>query len=262
MPKRVLRTIPELEQELNDQLELLKLDVVNYDAGKEITAKSIATKLRVLLHDHNNSHSLLGQLAKKGMFHDTALEMDPSRLASYSGLISVSLSTKGAKYNPLLDRLPHGSDRQIAFEDWWNAVVFLDKDRNTLSRKDLVLTLADQDGGAHVDKRGLEEKYNNLTRQNSLNWQASTGEGIWKPLTNPHYAAIRQMAHEVLSSLIPGYTVPPAKSEEPGLMIAGVRLGIGEGTRSLPPSNPEAGKVGRNEPCPCGSGKKYKKCHG
>jgi uncharacterized protein YecA (UPF0149 family) len=23
-----------------------------------------------------------------------------------------------------------------------------------------------------------------------------------------------------------------------------------------------ADKVGRNEPCPCGSGKKYKKCHG
>ncbi|MET0606733.1 MAG: SEC-C metal-binding domain-containing protein, partial [Beijerinckiaceae bacterium] len=22
------------------------------------------------------------------------------------------------------------------------------------------------------------------------------------------------------------------------------------------------GKVGRNEPCPCGSGKKYKHCHG
>jgi preprotein translocase subunit SecA len=24
----------------------------------------------------------------------------------------------------------------------------------------------------------------------------------------------------------------------------------------------EGKKVGRNEPCPCGSGKKYKKCHG
>jgi len=23
-----------------------------------------------------------------------------------------------------------------------------------------------------------------------------------------------------------------------------------------------ADKVGRNDPCPCGSGKKYKKCHG
>jgi preprotein translocase subunit SecA len=24
----------------------------------------------------------------------------------------------------------------------------------------------------------------------------------------------------------------------------------------------EAPRVGRNDPCPCGSGKKYKKCHG
>ena len=24
----------------------------------------------------------------------------------------------------------------------------------------------------------------------------------------------------------------------------------------------EGPKVGRNDPCPCGSGKKYKKCHG
>ena len=23
-----------------------------------------------------------------------------------------------------------------------------------------------------------------------------------------------------------------------------------------------AAKIGRNDPCPCGSGKKYKKCHG
>ena len=29
------------------------------------------------------------------------------------------------------------------------------------------------------------------------------------------------------------------------------------------PDDPESwGKVGRNEPCPCGSGKKFKHCHG
>jgi preprotein translocase subunit SecA len=29
------------------------------------------------------------------------------------------------------------------------------------------------------------------------------------------------------------------------------------------PQDPQSwGKVGRNEPCPCGSGKKYKHCHG
>lgn len=30
----------------------------------------------------------------------------------------------------------------------------------------------------------------------------------------------------------------------------------------VPPSMPSFGKVGRNDPCPCGSGKKYKKCCG
>jgi uncharacterized protein YecA (UPF0149 family) len=28
------------------------------------------------------------------------------------------------------------------------------------------------------------------------------------------------------------------------------------------PVKKEAAKVGRNDPCPCGSGKKFKKCHG
>ena len=28
------------------------------------------------------------------------------------------------------------------------------------------------------------------------------------------------------------------------------------------PVKREEPKVGRNDPCPCGSGKKYKKCHG
>jgi preprotein translocase subunit SecA len=29
-----------------------------------------------------------------------------------------------------------------------------------------------------------------------------------------------------------------------------------------PPLTRDGRKVGRNEPCPCGSGKKYKHCHG
>ena len=43
--------------------------------------------------------------------------------------------------------------------------------------------------------------------------------------------------------------------------------GAGRRTRKpkdrVDPANPATwGKVGRNEPCPCGSGKKYKHCHG
>jgi preprotein translocase subunit SecA len=38
-------------------------------------------------------------------------------------------------------------------------------------------------------------------------------------------------------------------------------MGGGDGSTSAKPVN-GGQKVGRNEPCPCGSGKKYKKCHG
>ena len=33
-------------------------------------------------------------------------------------------------------------------------------------------------------------------------------------------------------------------------------------SEAAPPQRREAAKVGRNDPCPCGSGKKFKKCHG
>jgi len=36
----------------------------------------------------------------------------------------------------------------------------------------------------------------------------------------------------------------------------------GGGASSEPSQRHAGSKVGRNDPCPCGSGKKYKKCHG
>ena len=41
----------------------------------------------------------------------------------------------------------------------------------------------------------------------------------------------------------------------PAPAVAGAADGVGSPLRAKPP-------VGRNDPCPCGSGKKYKKCHG
>jgi preprotein translocase subunit SecA len=42
--------------------------------------------------------------------------------------------------------------------------------------------------------------------------------------------------------------------------LAGMAVAGGAAAASLP-ENPYP-KVGRNDPCPCGSGKKYKHCHG
>jgi preprotein translocase subunit SecA len=38
--------------------------------------------------------------------------------------------------------------------------------------------------------------------------------------------------------------------------------GGGEAAAARPPAVRKERKVGRNDPCPCGSGKKFKKCHG
>jgi preprotein translocase subunit SecA len=61
---------------------------------------------------------------------------------------------------------------------------------------------------------------------------------------------------------------PSTGEDELALARAGAetlaRHGIGVGVAAQrKPDNPASwGKVGRNEPCPCGSGKKYKHCHG
>ncbi|HLB94987.1 MAG TPA: SEC-C metal-binding domain-containing protein, partial [Nitrospiria bacterium] len=55
---------------------------------------------------------------------------------------------------------------------------------------------------------------------------------------------------------------PPAFVRQPAPRPQMV-LSRGEGSAPKPSTlHREGKKVGRNEPCPCGSGKKYKKCHG
>jgi preprotein translocase subunit SecA len=55
--------------------------------------------------------------------------------------------------------------------------------------------------------------------------------------------------------------LPPGMPPGMGMSMEQLQAVGSEGVRGTPIKR-EAPKVGRNEPCPCGSGKKYKKCHG
>jgi preprotein translocase subunit SecA len=44
--------------------------------------------------------------------------------------------------------------------------------------------------------------------------------------------------------------------------LAGLQFVGGDGSAAAKKQVINSDKVGRNDPCPCGSGKKYKKCHG
>jgi preprotein translocase subunit SecA len=77
-----------------------------------------------------------------------------------------------------------------------------------------------------------------------------------------------EMAPPSLPPMQAHHADPSTGEDEMALALAGAetlaRAGItGDAAAQRDPNNPASwGKVGRNENCPCGSGKKYKHCHG
>jgi len=202
MVGKISQNITDLENHLSEQIYFLESSAKSFDAGYEGEAKRLATSLRVLLHDTNSSKSLLGQLNLKSLqFLDTAFEYDPRNLLTFSGLTIQQISLSEAKYVPLLEETFGKKIKKIDFEKWWNAIIFKDNKNNKMSRKDIILAIANQDGGAHVDPN-LNEIYANLSRQNSLNWFfISENNNTFQPFGGPHLASIRQIAYEVLITL-------------------------------------------------------------
>lgn len=243
----------ELQQHLKDTIQALELSSRAFDEGFEGEATRLAAAIRVLVYDTGSSKSLLGQLGQKTIrFYDTSIPRDPETVITYSGLTAIDVTPQGATYVAPLDHLPPDCPpRWISFDEWWNGVIFVDKEGSETSRKDLILAVANKDGGAHVDPV-LDEKYANLSRRNSLAWRFSSLRGN-ALLEGPEKAAIRQITHEILKSLNP--VMPTMKPKKRGTLFMGASAMVKEKQPTVP-------KVGRNEPCPCGSGKKYKHCHG
>jgi hypothetical protein len=212
MTESVPQTQQDLEHQFQEQIQFMELSASSFDKGFDAEAKHLAVSLRVLLHDTNHSHSLLGLLNRKYIkFYDTSFDYDPNNPLTHGGLVAMTLPASSVapkpKYIALLDDLPMDTVPQIDFDTWWNKVVFVDRQRRSLTRKELVRTVADQDGGAHVDP-ALNQPYADLSRSNSLGW-ISSFNGILQPMDDPTRSAIRQIAHEVLKSLKEGYTKKP-----------------------------------------------------
>ena len=248
----------DLLKKFDEQLELLIILSDTYDDGNNIIAKSMATTIRVLVHDTNSSISLLTQLNKKnGKFYDSTVDINNIKnnggkiIGSFSNLANIGIE---GKYIPMLDD-PITPEGFVDFDNYWNKVVILDKDRNEHTRKDLVLNISNKDGGAHVDSK-VSQKYYDLIKQNSLGITVKKGESE-KVLENIELASVRQIAHEILRTFNPKY--PYKKNLTKDVVIGSLMIFSDSQSTSLnknkiPPS--------RNDQCPCASGKKYKKCHG
>jgi len=80
---------------------------------------------------------------------------------------------------------------------------------------------------------------------------------------------LSHIRHQITHSIYHVELAPsiPAPARQPAAVGAGrgaeaAAAGAGTAASSARDRRPVTRKVGRNDPCPCGSGKKYKKCHG
>ncbi|WP_379653779.1 SEC-C metal-binding domain-containing protein [Pseudoxanthomonas sp. UC19_8] len=257
-----LQSQAELEQHLQDHLRFLKASADSFDRGFEGEAKRIAASLRVLLHDTKSSHSLLGQLGSlnETRFCDSSPPVNENNLLGHSGLVAMRIGDGGAKYVAMLDDSPFLPFPEADFKTWWASIVFKDGKQQTFSRRDIVLRVANQDGGAHVDPE-LNSAYSDLSRNNSLGWVYSDGN-TETPMEGPEKAALRQICHEVLRSLDPSYPSKVSQINE-GMRVGGMTIQVGEAAQARARELEAASHlVRRNQACPCGSGRRHKRCCG
>lgn len=177
-----------------------------FDAGHFSEAKRLAVALRVLLHDTPKSHSLLKQLGLKSIgFLDTAFPCPKKEDQVFLGLLKTQITinddlSASGQHHPLLHERPHGNKpRKKFFADWWNQVVLIDMHRVTFSRREIIMAVANTDGGAHVDPE-LDESYARLSRENSIGYGVGMNGQITQ-IDKSELVSIRQIAYEVLTSL-------------------------------------------------------------
>ncbi len=193
----------DLFDHLQDQMHFLQASCSSYDEGSINESKRLAVVIRVLVHDTSKSKSLLNQLDMKSLqYLDTSLPIIPGNLVSHQGLTMIRLGSEGSTFVPRCLAPPRpdiGPPRPLPFDDWWNAIVLIDQQRIEFTRKDLVLTLSNKEGGAHVDPR-LDSDYVALTRHHSMGWRYSSLDRD-EPIEPIELASVRQIAYEIIISL-------------------------------------------------------------
>lgn len=197
MPKEL--TECELEQHLKEQIGFLQSSAKLYDLGQITEAKRIALTLRILLYDGGKPSlfSLLN-LKKKQNLVSTAKPYSETNLLTQQCLVGMTFSSEGASFFPLFGSI---GAKLISCNQWLQEIIIDDPQKNKYNRLDLILLLANQDGGAHVDKIIKDERMG-LKDSNVSGWHIiGSNDEEFSFGNDVVYCSMRQMAFEILQSL-------------------------------------------------------------
>jgi hypothetical protein len=231
------RTRDELEAALREQIGFLRSSADSYDRGSFTEAKRLSGTCYTLLYDGNQrTRSLLGQLGLKDemQFIGSAFRIG-SGADSWLPLCVVTAqpARKRVIFQPHLGRSK--PRRKMKFAEWWEEVVYDPLPDLSLSRRNLILAMRNQDGGGHVDGTLSDAAYHRLVEQGAARFSYTIhekhaialhadkklvvyvyedGKGppprssppqqidhSYYPILNGHLASVRQIAWELDESL-------------------------------------------------------------
>ena len=196
---RVPRTLTSLWEHFNWQFDFLSASLERYEAGHEHEALRIATIIRILCHDNlrTGSKSLLGQLdvREDWAWLDTATPPEGAPRMPWGALVIEAPKGYGPRYSARVQHSEIEPNSFVGFNRWWTTPTFHDYDGNDFSRKTLVLSVANQDGGAHVDS-ALGASYHALAWDLSAGFPGRTAD-VNRVVRTPVWELLRQIAYEV-----------------------------------------------------------------
>ncbi|MEI6728642.1 MAG: hypothetical protein WCK98_03280 [bacterium] len=233
----VRKSVIQLEQNLSDRLSLMKQAAYRFDEGNLLEYLHLALSVRLLLHDTNNSKSLLGLLNKKGDMINSGRVLSNNDNVIHSPNSSLTFNLIGNSlhyYSPNFDIT--GNPNLLNFHSWWEDEIIKDFDNEVFSRKYIILTIANKDNGAHVDDE-IPEKYYKLNEKNSMQMFigpiliSSDGKPEFPktlnisdltPVPSPTPYVVRQIVHEILRQFSSDYN--PLIDYYAGIQFADVAL--------------------------------------
>ena len=201
------RDRPQLIRKVREQVSLLRLLGGTFDQGERVAGYPLATVIRVIVHETSRSHALLAQVGELGkmLFVDTSVPINPDNLLrSHGGLVLLKMMPGvGSEWVPRKEvpPVPVALPRDVPFSVWWNTDVMNDGHGTLWSRRKMVLTIANEEGGSHVDPaqpvdvRAIED-------ENSMGWKFHDPIiGDVSMARGPLMPSVRQIAYELEESI-------------------------------------------------------------
>ncbi|MCO6431029.1 MAG: hypothetical protein J5J00_09225 [Deltaproteobacteria bacterium] len=152
------------------------------------------------MHDTRNSTSLLTHLNANSInLLTTMAEPDPA-MPFFHGTGMAREREDGSRY--LVPNFYNAATEEfIPAPHWWEQVAFKLDNGHILTRKDVVLSAVNQDGGAHVDS-SVKDTYASLASDGSGGTHSyiTGGQQITQLSEDLHLVALRQFGYELQNS--------------------------------------------------------------